>query len=62
LVVVKDSPIHGKGVFATRDIDDGTWILQYPGPGVGAEQKRSMSEEDKVYLFKLSDEYSIDGR
>ncbi|MCW8924672.1 MAG: SET domain-containing protein [Xanthomonadales bacterium] len=32
LCYVADSPIHGRGLFARRDIERGTWIGHYDGP------------------------------
>jgi len=61
LVVVKESKIHGLGLFATRDIPNGTWVIQYIGPIVGPEEKRAMAPEDKRYLFKLQGDFSVDG-
>jgi len=61
-VIIKESKIHGLGLFAAKDIPNGTWVIQYVGPIVGPEEKKIMAPEDKRYLFKLRGEYSVDGR
>lgn len=58
MVVVKRSEI-GLGLFATTDIPKGTKFIQYTG------ERISNADTDKYkgrYLFKLDDEYTIDGR
>ena len=62
LVIVKESKIHGLGLFASRDIHNGTWVIQYVGPIVGPDEKKLMNPEDKRYLFKLQGDFSVDGR
>ena len=32
LCFVADSPVHGRGLFAHREIPEGTWIGHYDGP------------------------------
>jgi SET domain-containing protein len=72
LCEVKSSPIHGRGLYATRDIEEGTDIIQYVGEKITKEEstKRALEWEEKaretgeglVYIFELDDEYDIDGR
>ena len=33
LTCVTDSGIHGKGLFARMDIEEGTYLGEYEGPG-----------------------------
>jgi len=71
-IVVKKSGIHNQGVFAKKDISEGTRIIEYIGEKVTkAESERradiplNRSKENKecgaVYLFELNKRYDIDG-
>ncbi len=57
LVVVRESPIHGKGVFAKESIGEGTVIGVYEGPEV---------ERDGAYVLWVECDdgsfYGIEGR
>lgn len=71
-VYVKDSGIHGRGVFAKRDIPNEKRIMEYVGERIskdessrrGTEQMK-MAAKDKavgaVYIFDLNEEWDIDG-
>jgi len=61
MVILKNSNIHGLGLSATRDIPPNTYVIQYIGPIVDSQYKATMTAYEKRYLFKLDDEYSIDG-
>ena len=64
LIEVRNSPIHGRGVFAVKAIKKGTRIIEYKGA------RMTQKESDKVYggtsdtghtfLFTLNDYYVID--
>lgn len=62
---VKDSHIHGLGVFATEDIPRGTRIFEYTGELISREEEdRRELENDKTgvtYIYQLNDRESIDG-
>jgi len=71
-IEVRESQIHGRGVFAKRDIPKGTRIIEYVGDRVTkkesdrrAEQVISIYEQNKttgaVYIFELNKRYDIDG-
>lgn len=70
--VVKRSNIHSRGVFAKRDIPEGTRIIEYVGEKVTkAESDRRADlplsknadneEHGAVYIFTLNKRYDIDG-
>lgn len=59
---IRQSPLHGLGLFATRDIAAGTHVIRYSGPIVSTEIREKMTPEEKLYLYKIDDNYSIDGR
>jgi uncharacterized protein len=71
-IEVIDSPIHGKGLRAAKDIPKDTHILEYVGDIIdNAEfERRTAEHEEKckldpslgqVYMFELSETQTIDG-
>ena len=57
-VVVKDSKIHGKGIFTTVDIPEGKRIMVIEGEVIsGDECERREEEENNVYIFWNGDTY-----
>lgn len=59
---VRDSAVHGKGVFATRTIARGSTIGRFTGRRYTARQQRGRDWDHGVtYLFALSDGSVIDG-
>lgn len=72
LCKVKNSKIHGRGLYATADIEEGTDIIQYIGEKITKKEstKRALEWEEQaretgeglVYIFELDDKYDIDGR
>lgn len=63
---VHHSPIHGRGVFATRDIPAETRLLEYKGERISADLaiERSGLDPDNPYhtfFFSLEDGRLIDG-
>lgn len=71
-VTVKKSKIHSTGVFAKKDISEGTRIIEYIGERITkaeAEKRAQLplerAKENKecgaVYIFELNKRYDIDG-
>ena len=70
-IIVENSSIHGKGVFASKDIKKGTKIIEYVGEKISKEEsdvrateqeeKSKNSDEGAVYIFDINDEFDIDG-
>ncbi len=68
---VRDSAIHGRGVFAARDLQTDEQILEYIGEKIdkveserrGRERidRAAQTGEAAVYIFILNDEQDIDG-
>ncbi len=68
---VRPSGLHGRGLFATRDIPEETEIFEYVGEYLDKEESNALGmrhlEEAKstgggaVYLFIVNDEWDIDG-
>jgi len=72
LLLVRDSGIHGKGVFSRKEIPAGKRLIKYKGERVSHKEgikrcKESMRKARKnsayggVYIFEINDNYSIDG-
>lgn len=66
LYVVRNSRIHGRGVFAGRSIRKGTRIVEYQGERVGNDEADRRYDEDKMkrhhtFLFTLDSKTVIDG-
>lgn len=64
--VVRGSHIHGRGVFAAREITEGTRIIEYKGERITAEEavKRHGRDPDNphhTFFFSLEDGRLIDG-
>jgi SET domain-containing protein len=62
LFEVRDSPIHGRGVFAARDIPKGTRIIEYTGERISesAAFKRYGEAIDHTFLFTVAENKVID--
>lgn len=63
--VVRNSPIHGRGVFATRTIAKGTDIIEYRGRRISVEEADELPDSDPsnpfhTFLFELNDGRVID--
>ena len=54
--IVRSSPLHGAGVYATRRIRKGQLVLEYTGPRISAEESEGMYGDNEItYLFGLQD-------
>jgi uncharacterized protein len=65
-IVVRSSPVHGRGVFALQPLSVGTKILEYKGEIVSWKQaqrryERSNAEAGHTFFFDLDDGRVIDG-
>lgn len=68
---IRNSPIHGRGLYASQDIPKDTWILQYLGEKIDKDESErranALLEQSKhtggarVYMFILDDKWDIDG-
>lgn len=59
------SNIQGLGLFAKRDLDMNTIIIEYVGEIIRGElgevrEKKYLSQNRAIYLFRIDDEYIID--
>jgi uncharacterized protein len=64
-VVVRPSGVHGRGLFAARDIAEGERVLQYMGELVdkaeGTRRTDRQWDRGRVYTFELNKTHDIDG-
>ena len=64
-VEVRRSRLHGRGLFAARDLPAGTYVMEYRGERI--EKKESDRRTDRqwakgrVYTFELSRRFDLDG-
>ena len=66
LYVVRNSAIHGRGVFALRRIRKGTRILEYTGERISNKEADRRYDDDRMkrhhtFLFTLDSKTCIDG-
>jgi SET domain-containing protein len=69
--IVRNSKIHGRGLYAKKKIPKDTWIVEYVGRKVTKDESDRLANElldkakkdggAKVYMFILNDEWDIDG-
>jgi uncharacterized protein len=64
-MTIRDSPIHGKGAFASILIPKGTRIVEYIGEHISQEEATRREEmignTNATYLFELKDGTCLDG-
>jgi uncharacterized protein len=63
---IKNSPIQGKGAFATKFIPKGTRIIEYVGERISHEEADSRYDDQAMdrhhtFLFAVTDDICIDG-
>ncbi|MDF1826134.1 MAG: SET domain-containing protein-lysine N-methyltransferase [Verrucomicrobiales bacterium] len=68
---VRNSGIHGRGLFASKKIPQGTYIIEYLGERIDKDEsnERGWAQMDvaqetgdaAVYIFTLDDDWDIDG-
>ena len=62
---VRNSPIHGRGVFATVDLEAGIALIRYQGRLLTHDEADERSDgrldSGHTFLFTLNDEYVVDG-
>ncbi len=60
-VIFHESPIHGTGGFARRDIAAGERVIEYVGEIITKEESLRRCERNNEYIFALDDERDLDG-
>ena len=66
-IEVRASGVHGKGVFALRDIAKGETVIEYKGEVISWEEAlrrhpHDPSDPNHTFYFHISDEQVIDGK
>ena len=61
LIVIRDSPIHGRGGFANKLIPQGTRVVEYLGERIGKRESLLRCERNNEYIFALNGEEDLDG-
>ncbi len=61
LVIAKDSPIHGQGLFARSHIPAGTRVIEYVGHTITKRESLERCERNNEYIFALDGERDLDG-
>jgi uncharacterized protein len=70
--LVRNSKIHGKGIFAKRKINVGEKIIQYKGKKITKKESERISKKlqektninkslGEIYIFDLNKRYDLDG-
>lgn len=64
-IIRRQSPIHGNGVFAAKDLPKGVPVIEYRGRRLTHTQANRMYANDvdsgHTFLFTLNEKYLIDG-
>jgi SET domain-containing protein len=58
---VRDSPIHGRGLFAQANIPAGRRILEYVGERITKSESLKRCEANNACIFALDDCFDLDG-
>src|SRR5262245_32023309 len=61
-IEIRRSRIHGRGVFARRDIPAGERLVQYLGRRVHKEQSAALRLQQNRYIFRLDEHSDMDGK
>jgi len=57
---VKESSVHGKGLFAKENLNDGQKIIEIKGDVIDADECVRRENEGNVYIFWQDDDIYID--
>lgn len=61
-IEVRQSGIHGRGVYATQRIRKGSAIIEYRGERIGEDEANERYQDNpSTYLFMVDDDIYIDG-
>jgi uncharacterized protein len=58
---IKSSPIHGTGLFARRDIETGTRLIEYVGRRISKRESQELCSGSNPYIFYLNEDWDLDG-
>jgi uncharacterized protein len=60
-IVFRESPIHGTGGFAARDICAWAKVTEYLGRKIDKRESLRQCELENAYIFTLDEGYDLDG-
>jgi uncharacterized protein len=64
-IEVRVSPIHGRGVFAAKNLEVGEQVIEYKGDRISSERASELygdnTEHGHTFLFTLNDKFLVDG-
>jgi SET domain-containing protein len=61
-IEIRRSRIHGRGLFARRDIATGTRLIQYVGRRIPKEYAAELCLKRNAYIFMLDGPEDVDGK
>ena len=59
---MRKSRIHGRGVFARRDIPAGTRLVEYVGLPISKQKSAEMRLQQNRYLFEVNESSDLNGK
>jgi SET domain-containing protein len=60
-LIFKNSPIHGSGGFANRDLPKGARLIEYVGEKINKAESLRRCEQENWRIFSLDEEWDLDG-
>ncbi len=60
-ILFRDSPIHGTGGFARRELRAGTRVIEYVGRRIDKQESLRQCELENPYIFSLDEQHDLDG-
>jgi SET domain-containing protein len=60
-VLVRPSPIHGRGAFARTNIPTGTRVVEYIGERISKEESLRRCQRNNECIFGLDEQFDLDG-
>jgi SET domain-containing protein len=61
-ILVRQSVIHGTGVFARRQLTKGSHVIEYVGEKIAKDESARRIDADNEFIFTLDDEFDLDGK
>lgn len=61
-IEIRRSRIHGRGLFARRDIAAGTRLIQYIGRRIPKDYSEELCLKHNAYIFSLNEQEDMDGK
>jgi SET domain-containing protein len=61
-IEIRRSRIHGRGLFARRDIAPASRLIEYVGRRIPKEYSHQLCLKRNAYIFRLNDQEDLDGK